>query len=189
MKLLKQSSRWQCQSTEAADATWQSTSARSHPAYLNITKLLKQAGRCQCRSREAAEATWQSTSAHSHPAYLNITKLLKQAGRCQFWSCAEVIYNFSSWTDVVSSFLDWIPIRIGVFMIKNCHLLIPRPPSYRRILQPNIQPFNTWKFWTFLYFCGSFLPSCIRIRIPNPDPDLRTRSGSTDLIRIRNTVY
>ncbi len=41
-------------------------------------------------------------------------------------------------------------------------------PSYRRSLQPskeNIQYLKTWKFWTFFYFCGSFLPSWIRVRI------------------------
>ncbi len=41
-------------------------------------------------------------------------------------------------------------------------------PSYRRSLQPskeNIQYLKTWKFWTFFYFCESFLPSWIRIRI------------------------
>ncbi len=41
-------------------------------------------------------------------------------------------------------------------------------PSYRRSLQPskeNIQHFKTWKFFTFFCFCGSFLPSWIRIRI------------------------
>ncbi len=39
--------------------------------------------------------------------------------------------------------------------------------SYRRSL---IQHFKSRNFWTFFYFCGSFLPSWIRIRIPNPDP-------------------
>jgi hypothetical protein len=59
---------------------------------------------------------------------------------------------------------------ISIFLIKNCILLIPRihkgRPSYRRSLQPskeNIQYLKTWKFWTFFYFCGSFLPSWIRI--------------------------
>ena len=52
-------------------------------------------------------------------------------------------------------------------------------PSYGRSLKPskeNIQHVKTWNFLTFLYFCGSFLPS--RVRTPNLDP---TR------IRIRNT--
>ncbi len=49
-------------------------------------------------------------------------------------------------------------------------------PSYRRSLQlskENIQHFKTCNFWIFFYFCGSFLPSWIRIqiRIPNTDPD------------------
>ncbi len=60
-------------------------------------------------------------------------------------------------------------------------------PSYRRSLQLSkeaIQHFKTWQFCTFFYFCGSFLPSWIRIRIPNPDPDPQTRLN-TDPIRIR----
>ncbi len=47
--------------------------------------------------------------------------------------------------------------------------------SYRRSLQSskeNIQHFKTWKFFTFFYFCGSFLPSWIRIRIRNLNVDL-----------------
>jgi hypothetical protein len=36
-----------------------------------------------------------------------------------------------------------------------------------------------------VYFCGSFLPSWIRIRIRNPDPDPQTRLN-TDPIRIHN---
>ncbi len=90
-------------------------------------------------------------------------------------------------------------------MIKNCNLLISRPPYLdnvqgtgeafnRRILQPskeNIQHFKTWKFFTYFYFCGSFLPSWNRIRILNadPDPDPATQinadpcgSGSTTLL-------
>ncbi len=53
-------------------------------------------------------------------------------------------------------------------------------PSYRRSLQPskeNIQYWKTWKFWIFFSFCGSFLPSWIRIRIHNlnADPDPATQ--------------
>ncbi len=31
------------------------------------------------------------------------------------------------------------------------------------------------KFLNFFYLCGSFTPSWIRIRVPNPEPDPRTR--------------
>jgi hypothetical protein len=36
---------------------------------------------------------------------------------------------------------------------------------------------HNMKFLNFFYFCGSFLPSWIRTRIPNtdPDPDSLTR--------------
>ncbi len=69
------------------------------------------------------------------------------------------------------------------FFIKNCIYLSLGPhkgrSSYWRSLQPtkeNIQHFKTWSFLTFFYFCGSFLPSRIRILIMmptwlNPDPD------------------
>ncbi len=51
-------------------------------------------------------------------------------------------------------------------------------PSYRRSLQLSkeaIQHFKTWTLKKNLYFCGSFLPSWIRIRIPKPGPDPLTR--------------
>ncbi len=57
-------------------------------------------------------------------------------------------------------------------------------PSYRRSLhlsKENIQ-----------HFCGSFLPSWIRIRIPNADPDPLTRLNPDPIgirIRIRNPEY
>ncbi len=60
-------------------------------------------------------------------------------------------------------------------------------PSYRRSLQStkeNIQHFKTWNLLIFFYFCGSFLLSWSRIRIPNPDTDLQTWLNP-DSIRIR----
>jgi hypothetical protein len=36
------------------------------------------------------------------------------------------------------------------------------------------------------YFCRSFLPSWIRIRIPNPDPLTRLNPDPIRMIRIRN---
>ncbi len=51
-------------------------------------------------------------------------------------------------------------------------------PSYKRSRQlskKNIQHLKTRNFSNFFYFCGSFLPFWIRIRIPNTDPD---HSGS-----------
>ncbi len=58
-------------------------------------------------------------------------------------------------------------------------------PRYRRSLQlskETIQHFKTWTLKKKYYFCGSFLPSWIRIRIPNPDPLIRL---NPDAIRIR----
>ncbi len=57
--------------------------------------------------------------------------------------------------------------------------------SYRRSLQLSkeaIQHFKTWTSKFFFYFCGSFLPSWIRILIPDPDPLTRL---NPDPIRIR----
>ncbi len=105
-----------------------------------------------------------------------------------------------------SSLLGWIPIRIQGFDDRNLkkvnnwkklnifwskiaiHLslgIYKGRPSYRRSLQSskeNIQHFKIWNFITFFYFCGSFLPSWIRIRNPltwlNPDP-IRIRIWNT----------
>ncbi len=66
--------------------------------------------------------------------------------------------------------------------------LLKGRPRYRRSLEPSkdhIQHFKTWNLLTFFYFCGSFLPSWIRIRIPGPDPDLLT-CVNPDTIRIRS---
>jgi hypothetical protein len=53
------------------------------------------------------------------------------------------------------------------------------------------RPSNTSKhelLQIFFYFYGSFLPSWIRIRIPNPDPDPLARLNP-DPIRIRNPAF
>jgi hypothetical protein len=59
-------------------------------------------------------------------------------------------------------------------------------PIYRRSLQiskENIQHFKTWNFLIFFYFCGSFFPSWIRIRIHWPDWILiHYGSGSETLV-------
>ncbi len=78
--------------------------------------------------------------------------------------------------------------KLNFFLIKNCNLPIPRPlwsmsklqkkPASHKRGHPTLQNMN------FFYFCGSFLPSWIRIRIPNTDPDPLARLN-TDPIRIR----
>ncbi len=99
-----------------------------------------------------------------------------------------------------SSILGWIPIRIRsgsrALMTKNWRKKIQlkiflfvfgskttiylslglhtERPSYRRSLQLSkevIQHFKHELKKKKFYFCGSFLPSWIRIRIPNPDLD------------------
>ncbi len=65
-------------------------------------------------------------------------------------------------------------------------------PSYRRRLQLSKEAIQHFKTWTFtkknFYFCGSFLPSWIRI--PNPDPDPLARLNTDPIrIRIRNPAF
>ena len=58
-----------------------------------------------------------------------------------------------------------------------------KPPAHKRG-HPTLQNMN------FFYFCGSFLPSWIRIRIQitDPDPDPMVRLNTDPIrIRIRNT--
>jgi hypothetical protein len=70
-------------------------------------------------------------------------------------------------------------------LIKNYNLPIPRPPERTSKLQKKPSDLKRGHP-TLFYFCGSFLPSWIRIRIqiPNPDPDPLTRLN-LDPIRIR----
>jgi hypothetical protein len=61
-----------------------------------------------------------------------------------------------------------------------------KPPAHKRA-HPTLQNMN------FFYFCGSFLPSWIRIRIriqiTDPDPEPMVRLNTDPIrIRIRNTV-
>ncbi len=68
-------------------------------------------------------------------------------------------------------------------------------PRYRRSLQLSkeaIQHFRTWTFQKNFYFCGSFLPSWIWIRIwiLNTDPDPMTQLNPDPIrIRIRNPAW
>ena len=63
-----------------------------------------------------------------------------------------------------------------LFLIKNCNFLIPRPPYRTSKLQekPSAlkrehQTLPKMKCINFFLFSGSFLPSWIRIAIPDPD--------------------
>jgi hypothetical protein len=85
-----------------------------------------------------------------------------------------------------------------IILIKNCNLLIPRPPYRPHKLQekpsalkrehPALQ---NMKFCTFFYFCGSFLPSWIRIQIQQlKEMDIRIQIHnvtSRQRITYRNT--
>ncbi len=73
--------------------------------------------------------------------------------------------------------------NLNCFLIKNCILPIPRPPYSMSKLQkkpsalkrghPTLQNMNFYQF--FFYFCGSLLPSWIRIHWPDW---IRIQSGS-----------
>ncbi len=76
------------------------------------------------------------------------------------------------------------------FLIKQCYLLIPRPPkvpvrpSYRRSLQPskkNIQHFKTWNV-------SAFLVMWVIFTLLDPNPVEQNYFGSMRN-RIRNTVF
>jgi hypothetical protein len=62
------------------------------------------------------------------------------------------------------------------FLIKTCNLPNPRPP-YIKYVQATEEAFSPTSSTSkheiskFFIFFGSFLPSWIRIRIPNPDQD------------------
>jgi hypothetical protein len=83
------------------------------------------------------------------------------------------------------------------FFFKNCNSLVPSPPERKKLRKKPLalkrehpllgHPEN-------IYFCGSFLASWIRIRIPNMDPDTHSRTCLNPdpiliRIRIRNTVH
>ncbi len=63
------------------------------------------------------------------------------------------------------------PLFLHFFRTKNCNLhillkdFLATEEAFRN--HENIQHFKTWNFLTFFYFCGSFLPSWIRIHWPN----------------------
>ncbi len=63
------------------------------------------------------------------------------------------------------------------FFIKNCNLPIPRPPQSMSRLQKKPPAHKTLQNMNFFYFCGSFLPSWIRMRIQWSDW-IRIQSGS-----------
>jgi hypothetical protein len=55
-------------------------------------------------------------------------------------------------------------------------------------IEENIQHFKKRNFSAFFYFCGSFLPSWIWIRIRNPETDMNLGTPlNQDPIQIHNT--
>jgi hypothetical protein len=61
---------------------------------------------------------------------------------------------------------------------------LQKKPAAHKRGHPTLQNMN------FFYFCGSFLPSWIRIRIPNTDPDPLARLNTDPIrIRIRNPAF
>ncbi len=89
-------------------------------------------------------------------------------------------------------------IRIHLIRIRIQHFRLNTDPDLIRIqfgsrvlMTKNWEKFTAKKykfFKFFFYFCGSFLSSWIRIRIPNPDTDpLSWLNPDPIQIRIRNT--
>ncbi len=85
-----------------------------------------------------------------------------------------------SWKFFFIFFLSKTAIYLSLGLHKVCL-------SYRRSLQFSkeaIQHFKTWTFTNYFLLLWVILPSWIRIRIPNTDPDPQIRLN-TDPIRIR----
>jgi hypothetical protein len=89
--------------------------------------------------------------------------------------------------------------KIYIFLIKNCSLLILRPPYRTSNLKKKSSSLSSghlaiqnMNFLHFSQFSGSFWPSWIRICIPNVDPDPadynECGSGSTTLYAT-NTLF
>ncbi len=80
------------------------------------------------------------------------------------------------WSGSGSSILGWIPIRIQsgsrVFTTKNVKKFTAEKKKF--CIKREHPALQNMKLLNFFYFCGSFLPSWIRIRIPNTDPDSLT---------------
>ncbi len=71
-----------------------------------------------------------------------------------------------------SSILGWIPIRIQGFNDQQLDkFTVEKKNKFTEVTKEansqkeNIQHFKTWIFQKKIYFCGSFMPSWIRIRI------------------------
>ncbi len=78
--------------------------------------------------------------------------------------------------------------KTTTYLSLGLHKSRPSDKISLQLLKENIQHFQNMKFLIFFfYFCGSSLPSWIRIRIPNTDPDPLTWLNSDPIgIRIRN---
>ncbi len=134
------------------------------------------------RASSTAPSTWQSW-----PRY-NKGTVSQDRGRIQRNTChlgSSIFSNCGSGSRVwwpknekklqleIQLSFSWS--KIAIYLSLGLH---KGRPSYRRSLQPskeNIQHFKTWKLCIFFYFYGSFLPSWIRIRNLNADPDPATQ--------------
>ncbi len=102
--------------------------------------------------------------------------------RIQYESGSRALMT-KNWKKITTEKFFFFGSKTTIYLSLGLH---KERPSYRRSLQLSkeaIQHFKTWTFQKKFYFCGSFLPSWIRIRIPNQDPLTRL---NPDPIRIRN---
>ncbi len=117
----------------------------------------------------------------------------------QNWILSSVVDPYSFFTDPdpirIQGFNDqkvkknysWNFFFNFFFISKTAIYLSPGLQVIEEAFSSQKRPSNTSKhelLQIIVYFCGSFMPSWIRIRIPNTDPDPQTQLN-TDPIRIR----
>ncbi len=86
-----------------------------------------------------------------------------------WWPKIEKKKNYSKKT------FKFFWIKTTIYLSLGIHIWRPRYKRSLQLSKEDIHHFKTWIFLVFLYFYGPFLPNCIRIQIPNTDPDPLTR--------------
>ncbi len=87
--------------------------------------------------------------------------------------------------------------KFYIFFFKKCNLFIPRPPERTFKLQEKASApkrehpaLQNMKLLNYFYFCGSFLPSWIRIPNPGPLSWLNPDFGSgSETLGVRAKIY
>ncbi len=110
--------------------------------------------------------------------YLHLFQKLNNFQWCE-WLQKRLDHYFYSWK-------MWYFFKIAIF-----HLFLSLYKKTSKLQEKlsvlkGILHFKKWNLITFFYFCGSFLPSRIRIRLPNHNPLIWLIMNP---LRIRTTAY